>query len=146
MSVRKARVLMAMGLAAATAGCGFGLSIFLPSTVTLTFVNEIGDFDINGKVAFDNRDALLPADLIGFGESRSFSVAGGGSTSIGPLRCGDVESLVLYEAELQVIGGIGPDTNTGILRIDEDYDCGDEIVFTFTGNVLDLDVTTSARP
>ena len=145
--MRKNRIigLTPIGLILTIAGCGFGLDIFLPSTVTITFVNGIADFEIEGTVVFDNRQAFIKEDLVGFGEERSFVIDGGGSISLAPLNCSDVESLVLDRAELLVIGDIGPSTDSEILRIGEDFDCGNEIVFTFTGSILDLVVTTAAR-
>ncbi len=145
MSIKRIALLTPIGLILTLGGCGFGLDIFLPSTVTITFVNGIADFEIQGTVVFDNREAFIKEDLLGFGEERSFSVDGGRSFSLTPLDCGDVESLVLDRAELLVIGDLGPSTDSEILRIDEDFDCGDEIVFTFTGNILDLNVSTTAR-
>jgi hypothetical protein len=138
-------MLTPMGLILTLAGCGFGLDIFLPSTVTITFVNEFTDLSIEGTVVFDNREAFIKEDLVGFGEERSFSVDGGQSLSLTPLSCGEVESLVLDRAELLVVGNVGPSTDSEILRIGEDFDCGDEIVFTFTGSILDLNVSTAAR-
>ena len=137
--------LIAIGLLPVHAGCGFGFDIFLPSTVTITFVNGIADFAIEGTVVFDNREAFIKEDLVGFGEELSFVLDGGESVSLAPLDCGDVESLVLDRAELLVLGDLGPSTDSDILRIDEDFDCGDEIVFTFTGSMLDLNVSTAAR-
>ena len=145
MPIMRIASLAPIGLIMSLAGCGFGLDIFMPSTVTITFVNEFTDFEIEGTIVFDNREAFLKEDLVGFGEDLSFVIDGGGSVSLAPLDCDDVESLVLDRAELLVIGNIGPSTDSEILRIGEDFECGDEIVFTFTGSILDLDVTTAAR-
>ena len=58
MRFKRIALLTPIGLILTLAGCGFGLDIFLPSTVTITFVNGIADFAIEGTVVFDNRDGL----------------------------------------------------------------------------------------
>lgn len=133
------------GCALVMAGCELALDIILPTTVTITMVNTIDGFNIEGTIVYDNREALLKEDLVALGVDRVFNVAGGSSFSFAPLDCDDVESLVLDRAELQVIGDIGPSTDSEILRMGEEFECGDEIVFTFTGNILDLNVSTSVR-
>jgi len=46
---------------------------------------------------------------------------------------------------LLIIGGLGPETNSDVLRDNTDFSCSDTIVFTFdhTDALLDFDVTSS---
>jgi hypothetical protein len=42
-----------------------------------------------------------------------------------------------------VVGEIGPETDTGVLRDGDDFGCGDRITFTFDHSavIVDFDVT-----
>lgn len=136
---------IAFGMLPLHAGCGLGLGFLLPSTVTITLVNEFSDFGIDGTLVIDNREALIKEDLVAFGNELVFSLGAGESFSFTALDCSDVESLVLDRAALLVLGNIGPTTDSAILRLGTDFQCGDEIVFTFSGSLVDLNVATSTQ-
>lgn len=136
---------IALGMLPMQAGCDLALDFILPSTVTIRLVNGIAGFGIDGTLVMDNRDALIKEDLVAFGNDLPFSIGAGGSVSFTGIDCNDVESLVLDSAKLVLFGGFGPTTDSAILRLGTDFQCGEEIVFTFTGSILDLNVATSAQ-
>ena len=131
---------------ALTSGCGFDFSIFLPNTVTVTFVNDSSDFDVEATVIYDDQDLTFEDLLVQIGTQQDFTIPPGGSRSFSE-KCDDIQALILSDADLKLIGSIGPETDSGVLRIDDDYKCGDQIVFTFTHSVLivDFDVTVDIR-
>ena len=145
--MRRNRIIgfIALGLLPVHVGCGLALDIILPSTVTITLVNGIAGFGIEGTLVIDNREAFIKEDLVAFGNALDFTLSAGGSFSFTALDCNAVESLVLDSAKLVIIGDIGPTTDSAILRLGTDFQCGDEIVFTFTGSLVDLSVATSTQ-
>ncbi len=138
-------IVTAVGLALSITGCDVVLDIILPSTVTITLVNDSAQFRVDGTIVFDDDDPLLKADLIAFGTERDFDLEPGESFSFPPLDCDEVQALILQDADLRVIGGVGPETDSDILRMGDDFECGNEIVFTFSGGALDFDVSIQVR-
>jgi len=61
--------------------------------------------------------------------------------------CDDLQAIVLDDADLLILAGIGPETNTDVLRDGDDFRCGDLIEFTFShsGAVFDFDVEVDVR-
>ncbi|MCH7884473.1 MAG: hypothetical protein IIC01_04415, partial [Planctomycetes bacterium] len=49
------------------------------------------------------------------------------------------------DADLLILGDIGPEANSDVLRDGDDFSCGDTIVFTFdhSGILVDFDVIVS---
>ncbi len=129
------------------AGCDGLVDILLPSTVTITLVNESADFNVDGTIVYDDDDLFLRADLTALGTDLQFNLGPGASFSFPPLDCDEVEALILDDADLRLLGSVGPDTDSDLLRIGDDFECGDEIVFTFTHSdlILDFDVAVEAR-
>ncbi len=131
---------------ALTSGCGFDFSIFLPNTITVTLVNESADFDVEATVIYDDQDLTFEDLLVQIGTEREFTIPPGESRSFFE-TCDDLQAIILSDADLQLIGGLGPEADSGVLRIDDDYDCGDQITFTFTHSALivDFDVDVNVR-
>ena len=56
-----------IGTVSLSAGCDGLVDILLPSTVTITLVNESADFDVDGTIVYDDDDLFLRADLTALG-------------------------------------------------------------------------------
>ncbi len=136
-----------IGVLSLIAGCDGLVGILLPSTVTITLVNESANFNVDGTIVYDDDDLFLRADLTALGTDLQFNLGPGASFSFPPLDCDEVEALILDDADLRVLGSVGPDTESDLLRVGDDFECGDEIVFTFTHSdiILDFDVVVEAR-
>ena len=69
-----------------------------------------------------------------------FLLPGGRSSFL--RSCDDLQAIVVGDADLNVLGGLGPDASSDVLRDGTDFGCGDEIQFIFHGggNLLDFDV------
>jgi hypothetical protein len=54
---------------------------------------------------------------------------------------------MIDDADLQIVGGIGPETDTRVYRDGDDFNCGDSITFTFDHPTLptSLNVNFSAQ-
>ena len=135
----------AIGGLALSAGCNLDLDILLPSEVTVTLVNSSSDFPVESTIIYDKND-LPQVILVELGTTRE-DVIGPGSTVSFMLDCDDVEVILLEDADLRVIGSVGPSVDGDVLRMDDDFDCGDEIVLTFTHSILivDFDVAITVR-
>ncbi len=79
----------------------------------------------------------------GFDQTVDTRPVGPGQQASFTRSCDELRALVLDDADLQIIGGLGPETSSDVLRIDDEYECGDEIIFTFTHSALMLDFDVS---
>jgi len=140
-------VLIAAIAMTATTGCGtlaalLGLNL---NTVRVELVNN-GDYDVK-VLLFTHTDQNAPEDVIKtIGEDEEFLIPPGERVVF--LRdCDDIQAIVIDEAELMVIGDVGPKTDTGVLRDGSDYQCGNAIIFTFdhSNQITDFDVMTSVE-
>ena len=124
-------------------GCDAVGDLVGPTTVRVRLVNN-GQFDVEGTLFYGDQQDAPEIVLTEFGEELDFTVPSGGTdTFVRP--CEDLQAIVIEDADLLIVGGIGPDTSSGVLRDGDDFSCGDTIVFTFdhSGILLDFDVTES---
>ncbi|MCA9257111.1 MAG: hypothetical protein KDA33_15785 [Phycisphaerales bacterium] len=140
--------LVAMTLSASMLATGCGsfdtlLGLLGPSTTSVRFVNN-SDFAVEGRIIIGDQQLTTEELLEQFGTEISFSVAAVETTTISR-DCDDLQALLLDDANLQVIGDIGPDARSGVLRDGDDFNCGDRITFTFdhSAQITDFDVTTT---
>lgn len=123
-------------------GCDALMDILLPSTVTVLLVNDSSDFDVDVTLFYHDDEDVLGLILPEVGTEREFTIEPGG-TAMFIRDCDDLQAIVIDDADLRVLGGVGPETSSDVLRMGEDFECGDEIVFTFThsGILLDFEVS-----
>ena len=124
-------------------GCDVLTAILLSSSTSVTLVNN-GDFDVAVSL-YTSDTQEIPALLITqLGEQSTFTVLAGESLTF-VRSCDDLQSIVIDDADLLVIGSVGPEANSNILRDGTDFSCGDTIIFTFNHSavILDFDVTSS---
>jgi len=135
------RALVVVGVIA-LAGC-VNLGDLLPRTTTVRLVND-GDFDVEVTIAIsDEQD--IPEDLLTeLGTELSFTLGPGEATSFSR-NCDDLQAIIVEDAELKVIGQVGPHTSSTVLRDGSQFFCRDTITFTFTHSALivDFDVSTA---
>lgn len=143
----KLKAVMAVGMALAIVGCEGVLDILLPSTVTVTLVNHSPDFDVEAILFYDDEDDLPKFLLVETGVQLDI-IVGPGEEAGFTRSCDDLRAVVLDDADLLILGGLGPETSSDVLRIDDEYECGDEIIFTFNHSdlMLDFDVSWTVIP
>lgn len=114
-----------------------------PSTVRVMLVNN-GQFDVEGTLFYGDQQEAPNIVLTEFGEELDFTVPSGESNTF-VRTCDDLQAIVIDDADLLILGDIGPETNSDVLRDGDDFSCGDTIVFTFdhSGILVDFDVTVS---
>ena len=125
---------------ALSAGCD---SILSPSRVTVELVNN-GSFPIDVEIYIDEEQLIPKALLTTTGEKIDIRVEAG-TTERFSRSCDDLQAIIINQANLVLVGDIGPNTDTQVFRDGDDFGCGDTITFTFTHPVLPitLDVATS---
>lgn len=121
--------LPALALLAVLGGCDALSGILLPTSTTIELVND-SDFDINVLLYTSGEEHLPESLLDDIGREHERQVAAGGRSAI-RLACDDANAVLLDRADLLVIAGIGPTTQSGALRSPDDFLCGDTIVMTF---------------
>lgn len=126
-------------------GCEALVGLLTPSTVTVTLQNDSDQFPVDATVFYDDEEDTLKILVIEFGNSQDFTIPPGESRSI-TRSCSDLRGLVLEDADLRISIGLSPETSSNLLRIGSDFECGDEVVFTFSHDIiptsLRLNITT----
>lgn len=134
----------AVGLLTLSAtGCGFILDLLNPRTTTVTLVNN-GEFDVEVVLYFDDEQNVPQDVLTEFGTRMEFTIAPGETMSFSR-DCEELQAVVIDDADLMVVGQVGPEADTDVLRDGDDFSCGDTIVFTFDHSpvLIDFDISTA---
>lgn len=124
-------------------GCDLLLSALSGNTVTVSLVND-SDFDVTVSLYISD-EQLIPSFLITEQGDRSVFTVSAGESFTFFRTCDDLQAIIIDDADLLVISGLGPEANSSILRDGDDFSCGDSIIFTFdhSAAILDFDVTSS---
>lgn len=124
-------------------GCGLLDALFGPSLTTVVLRND-GDFVVD-VVLYVGDQQEVPEDVLkATGDKLEFSIPPGDFATFAR-DCDDLQAIVIDQAELNIIGEIGPKTDTGVLRDGTDFHCGSTINFTFDHGptFTDFAVTTT---
>lgn len=126
--------------------CGLSLAgcpLVGGNTTTVVLDNQ-ATFPVDVVMYIGGDQNVLRDILTAVGEEITVTVAPGATRTI-RRDCDDLQAVVIDNAKLQVIGGIGPEEDTQVLRDGSDFGCGDTIRFTFTDSALftNLDISTS---
>ncbi len=118
------------------------LDLFRPPTTQVELVND-GDFVVDVVMYIDDEQDIPEVLLKEIGERVELSI-NPGETRVISRPCRDLQAVLIDDADLRVIGQIGPETRTDVLRDGSDFGCRDTIRFTFDHSeiLVDFDVTT----
>jgi len=137
---------MACGLCAVSCGALSNLiDIAIPDDVNVRFVNNaVADVEVELRYS-DDEDALK-AFIQEFGDEVNQTVSAG-STATFRRDCDELRSMLIDNAALNLIGDIGPEADTDVLRLGDDFDCRDTVTFTFNSDALGvtLSIDTSVN-
>jgi hypothetical protein len=103
--------------------------VLFPSTVIVELVNS-ADFSVDATMYISNEQLIPKALLDSLGQEINRTVSAGDTVQFAT-DCDDLQAFVLADADLNVIGEIGPDTESEVLRDGDDFNCGDTIRLTF---------------
>ena len=126
-------------------GCDAIGNLLSPSRVTVSLVNN-GGYEVQARFFISEDQNTFEALLTELGTQVDFIVPAG-ETTMFTRDCDDLQAIILENAELRVLGGIGPEASTDVLRDGDDFGCGDHIVFTFDHSdvLVDFRVTPTVE-
>ena len=118
-----------------------------PNTVRVVLVNTT-ESDVDPQMFVNEEEDLLEFlldnDLNRFAEG---VILEPGDVEVFTFDCDDIGIVGSVDAELLFAPLISPDSsNDPILRQGEDFECGDEVRFDFTGGLSDFHVSASVEP
>jgi hypothetical protein len=141
-----ARLLAMIPFLTLATGCGFLGNFIQPSTTTVRIINGNGDFPFEVELFYDDDQNILEALLIENGTERNFTIPPGESRSF-TVDCDELQAVIINDANLSVIGEVGPSQQGDVLRDGDDFNCGDTIVYTLTGTLVppEVEIAVSVR-
>ena len=106
----------------------------------------MSDFPVEVTVFIDNEQDLPEDVLTQVGTEIQFTVAAGEIVTFSR-DCDDLQVIIIDDADLRVVGGVGPEAQSDVLRDGDDFSCGDTITFTFDHSavIIDFDVSSSVQ-
>ena len=130
-------LVLAVVLVVPLSGCDALDDIIGGNTVTVRLVNQ-SDFDVDVTLYYYDHQDVDETLLVLLGDEVEYTI-GDDDTRSFTQSCDDLQAIMIEDADLQIIGGIGPEANTDVLRDGDDFGCGDTIVFTFDHSDLIFD-------
>jgi hypothetical protein len=92
--------------AACVVGCGAIPGILFPEVTTVRLINN-ANFPVEFELFYGDDENTLEVFLVEFGERVPGTLQPGDSTSISD-DCDNLRAVIINDADLRVIGGIGP--------------------------------------
>jgi len=134
----------ALPLMAGVAGCGVG-GLVGGSSLAVELVND-SDFPVEVTIFTSDEDDIPQSLIDDLGDEIERTIPAGGTVRLS-FGCDEVRAIVIDRASLSVVGGLGPVTQTDVLRDEDDFACGDTVALTFDHSsiVFDFAVSTSVR-
>ncbi len=129
-------------LSPAITGCD-ALSFLQPTVVSVLFVND-GDFPVDAVVFVHDEQDTPEFLLTEVGEEINVSIPAGATRTLFR-SCDDLQVILVDDADLRIIGGLGPEAKSDVLRDGDDFNCGSTITFTFDHSdaITDFDVESA---
>lgn len=148
MTTRRAGRLHAAGMIAASLAILVGVTscgvIGNITRVTTIELHNGGEYPVDVDMyVYDEQLAPLPL-IIADGENID-PVLAPGTRRVYVRNCDDLQAVVIADADLEIVGSIGPSASSGVLRDGDDFSCGSIIVFRFdhSNAIIDFDVTAN---
>ncbi len=134
---RKLAVLALLCVLPLITSCDALLNLLQPNQDTVRLVNN-GTFDIQVTVVTSN-DQNVTQDLIDSTGATTQYTIGAGQVQTFTRPCTDLQAIRIKDAELLVIGQVGPHTSSAVFRDGTDFHCGATLTFTFQHSALLVD-------
>lgn len=136
------RCVVLAGLALPLTGCDTLVGIITPTTVTVSLVNT-SDYDVDAKIFISDEQDVPEFLLTELGDELNFTIPAGETVTFAR-SCDELQAIVIDDADLLVLVGLGPDAGSDVLRDGDDFRCGSVIIFTFSHSeaIIDFGITT----
>lgn len=129
-------------LLAPLAGCGSLLQLLNLNRVTVRLVNDT-DFPLTVELYVGDDQNTLESVLTSTGERITLTISAR-QTGTFDRDCDALQAIVISDADLSYILGVGPSQSTRVYRDGSDFNCGDTLTFTFTNpNLTTLSISFS---
>jgi len=145
MSHRVRYLLVLLAICPVVSGCDALTEFFGADTVTVALVNNSSlGLDVEVEIYISDQQEIPELLLTELGTKLEYTIEAGETVTFSR-SCDDLQAIVVSNAELKIIGDIGPEASSDVLRDGDDFSCGDTIVFTFDHSILlvDFDVTAT---
>jgi hypothetical protein len=110
-----------------------------PQGTTVQLENE-ADSPVEVRLYYGDDQNSSEFVLEEFGEEFTTTIDPGEAVTFSR-DCEELQAIYIENAELNIIGGIGPEADTGVFRDGDDFGCGDVLTFTFREDgVFGLDI------
>jgi hypothetical protein len=132
-------------LLASVAGCDTVDRLLSPNKVTVSMVNN-GDYPVDVRFYISDDQNVVEDLLTSFGNEVNYRVEAGSTVDF-TRDCDNLQAIIIKNAALDVVGDIGPQKSTEVLRDGDDFGCGDQITFTFDHSdlILDFDIAVAVN-
>ncbi len=124
------------------AGCDALLNPLGSDIVTVKVVNN-GIFPIVVEIYYAGEQLIPEALLTSTGTRVDLAVQPAQAETF-TRACDDLQAIIVDDADLQVVGGLGPETRGSVLRDGTDFNCRDTITFTFDYSIVPIDFALTA--
>ncbi len=128
-------------LLAAGAGCEWVLSQLIANQTSVRLVNH-SDFPVSVTL-YTDEEQNIPEDLLTEVGTRMQYTLAPGQVEVFSDDCDSLQAIVIDDADLEVVGSIGPSDHSSVLRDGSDFGCGDTITFTFDHSALLVDFSVA---
>ena len=135
--MKKLVVLALLCVVPLLASCDTLLNLLQPNQDTVRLVNN-GSFDIQVTVVTSDNQLVTQDLLDSPGATTQYTIAAG-QTQTFTRSCSQLQAIRIKDAELLVIGQVGPHTSSDVFRDGTDFHCGATLTFTFQHSALLLD-------
>ena len=138
-------LLALLAICPVVSGCDALTELFEADTVTVALVNNSSlGLDVEVEIYISDQQEIPELLLTELGTKLEYTIEAGETVTFSR-SCDDLQAIVVSNAELQIVGDIGPATNSDVLRDGDDFSCGDTVVFTFDHSIvlIEFDVTAT---
>lgn len=119
-------------------GCDALLEIVQPRRTTVRLVNN-GTFPVRVELFISDIQEIPEALLTADNDDRETFTVGASEVESFSMDCDDLQAIIVDDADLLLIGQVGPETRTDVVRDGDDFGCGDRINFVFDHSELIVD-------
>ena len=133
-------ILSVVGMLAPLGSCdGTFPDLILGDEVVVRLLNNT-DYDVDIVVYYDDDPDISESNLIANGTKLEFTLEPDEWTSF-RRGCDRLQAVIVDQATLRVLGGLGPTTRSEVLRDGDEFGCRQTIGFRFEGSLLNFDVS-----